>query len=140
MTQTPPAAVTGRCYCGHSQFSGVSEPSAVSYCHCSDCRRMTGAPVAAFAAFPKGDITFTPALSAKSSIVDGAERFHCPKCGSPLAGWFSYLPDKLYVPIGILDQADRFPPTVHAYDASRLSWLHIEDDVERFDGSARSRI
>lgn len=132
--------ITGRCYCGHMQLTAGEAPSVIAYCHCVDCRRLTGAPVAAFAAFPKDAVVFTPTLSAKSTMNEGVERYFCPRCGSPLAGTFSHLPDKIYVPIGLLDQADQYPPTVHSHDLARLSWLHIDDDALRFEASARSRI
>lgn len=131
-----PSPITGRCYCGATRLSAPSRPQTVSYCHCSDCRRITGAPVAAFAAFARDDVTITPE-PAQVSCTNGVERRFCGTCGSPLAAWFDYLPGQVYVPVGILDQADDLAPDLHSHAESRLRWLHIQDDLDQNPGSAR---
>ena len=55
-------------------------------------------------------------------------------------GGYDYLPGQVYIPLGILDQADALAPRRHAHDGRRLPWLHIEDDLERFIGSARAAL
>ncbi|MEO0401072.1 MAG: GFA family protein [Pseudomonadota bacterium] len=109
----------------------------VAYCHCTDCRRWTGAPVAAFAAFLRSDLVAAPALAPPLEHAPGVERWTCPKCGSPLAARFDYLPDQVYVPLGIIDQADRLAPVLHSHADSALPWLHIDDDTPRAPASAR---
>jgi hypothetical protein len=64
----------------------------------------------------------------------------CPKCGSPLAASYDYLPGQTYVPIGVLDQADQFAPEQHSHADSALPWLHITDDLPRFSASGRGRL
>ena len=39
------ARFTGRCYCGGITLSAQESPQTVAYCHCTDCRRITRAPV-----------------------------------------------------------------------------------------------
>ncbi|WP_420011810.1 GFA family protein [Tateyamaria sp.] len=112
-------------------------PRTASYCHCVDCRRWTGASVAAFAAF---DAVSVHGLGAPVVHPSGAERWNCADCGSPLAARFAYLPDQTYVPVGILDQADAIAPALHSHADSQLPWLHIADDLPRFEASARSRL
>ncbi|MEM9784149.1 MAG: GFA family protein [Pseudomonadota bacterium] len=104
-----------------------------------DCRRWTGAPVAAFAAFPAGSVTLTPDPGPFSTVA-GVERWFCRSCGSPLAARFDYLPDQIYVPIGVIDQADTILPAMHSHHGARLSWLHIDDDLPRPDASARDAL
>jgi len=129
--------ITGRCYCGACRIKSVALPQAISYCHCSDCRRLTGAPIAAFAAFAPDDLTFAPALGAGMSHSPGVVRWFCTSCGSPLAATFEYLPGQVYIPVGLLDQAADLAPGQHAHYASRLPWLHIDDGLPRDAGSAR---
>lgn len=135
-SHTPEPAITGRCYCGAVRLRARQMPQTVAYCHCSDCRRWTGAPIAAFAAFGKDDLDFTPALGAAFSATPGVKRWSCPDCGSPLAAWFDYLPGQIYVPLGLIDQADTLPPRLHSHADARLPWLHIADDLPRHDGTA----
>lgn len=133
-------ACTGRCYCGRTTFAATAPPKTVAYCHCEDCKRVTGAPVAAFAAFDEATITLTPDEGQTISRVEGATRSFCPACGSPLTGRYDYLPDTVYVPVGVLDNADDFPPEMHAHSDSRLTWLCLSDDLPRHGGSARDAL
>ncbi|MBB5514211.1 hypothetical protein FHS89_000209 [Rubricella aquisinus] len=128
--------LTGRCYCGAIGFEIDAAPQTAAYCHCTDCRRLTGAPVAAFAAFAAADVTYLDAAT-HLKMSDDVERWHCGRCGSALASWFSYLPDQIYVPLGVLDAAGSLAPTVHCHADSALPWLHIADDLPRVMGSAR---
>ncbi|MEM7044205.1 MAG: GFA family protein [Pseudomonadota bacterium] len=132
--------ITGRCYCGAITIEAVAPPTAIAYCHCGDCRRVTGAPVAAFAAFACSEVTFSPHEGRSVSISAGVTRTFCESCGSPLAGRYDYLPNRLYIAIGLLDQADNFPPELHAHSANQLEWLHIDDDLARHPSSARSQL
>jgi hypothetical protein len=52
--------ISGRCYFGATTICTTQKPLAIAYCHCIDCRRATGAPVAVFAAFNEAAVTFTP--------------------------------------------------------------------------------
>ncbi|PLX36608.1 MAG: aldehyde-activating protein [Hyphomicrobiales bacterium] len=132
--------ITGRCYCGASTVRASAPPTRISYCHCRDCRRFTGAPVAAFAAFAADAVSFSPNDGSVAPGADGVERTFCPQCGSPLAGRFDYLPGQVFVALGVLEQAEELVPEQHSYESHRLSWLHIEDDIERFDTSSRDRL
>jgi hypothetical protein len=51
-----------------------------------------------------------------------------------------YLPGQVYVALGLIDQAARLAPQVHAHEQQRLPWLHIDDGIERFAQSSRSRL
>lgn len=128
---------TGRCYCGGIALSAQVAPQTVAYCHCADCRRITGAPVAAFAAFPENAVQAFPAWPEARSFTPGVKRWSCSKCGSQLAAAFDYLPGQLYIPLGLIDQAAELPPELHAHDGRRLPWLQIEDGIPRIDGSSR---
>jgi len=134
------AVITGRCYCGRTTITATQKPLAVAYCHCSDCRRVTGAPVAAFAAFDDQAVTLSPDDGREVTANPGVKRTFCTTCGSPLTGRYGYLPGQVYIAIGILDQADDLAPQLHAHDGQRLNWLHIDDDLERFAASSRSRL
>jgi len=70
----------------------------------------------------------------------GVDRWTCRVCGSPLAARFDYLPGQIYVPLGVIDQADRFPAQSHCYYGSRLPWLHAGDDLPKEEGSNRAAL
>ncbi|MEO1601954.1 MAG: GFA family protein [Pseudomonadota bacterium] len=131
--------LTGRCYCGSTVLTATEAPVTAAYCHCSDCRRWTGAPVAAFAAFPADTVTLSPPRP-ESAAAEGVRRWVCPDCGSPLLARFDYLPGQVYVPIGILDEPDKVPPLLHSHADRCIAWLEIDDDLPRHTASARDAL
>ena len=124
---------TGRCYCGALSLVARGAPQVVAYCHCADCRRWTGAPAPAFAAF--GDVTLEP--EGQILIKGGVNRWTCPTCGSAMAAQFDYLPGQTYVPLGVLDQAGHLRPTLHCHADKALPWAIHDDGLPRVEGSAR---
>ncbi len=122
--------ITGRCYCGKTEVHGDNHKT-VLYCHCADCRRSAGAPVTAFVEFDMSDVQTIGDDLRSVSVNDGVTRMFCSACGSPIAGTYDYLPGMIYVSLGLLDQADALEPQTHAHHHSKISWLHIEDDLER---------
>jgi hypothetical protein len=137
-TQThvsPP--VTGRCYCGKTTFSATNYPYITTYCHCSDCRRLSGAPAAAHCAFTPADLNITPAPHHAAAVTKGVERWFCEHCGTALAATYDYLPDQVYVPLGVIDQINEISPQFHCHAESMLPWLEIDDDLPRSSDSGR---
>ena len=130
-------ALSGQCYCGAVRVEASAAPITVAYCHCTDCRRLSGAPVSAFAAFGPGDLIWTPALGAGRSHAPGVRRWFCEACGSPLAATYDYLPGQLYVPVGRFDQVDALPPRSHSHAGCQVPWLHLIVDLPRSRASGR---
>ena len=132
-SEAPETVYGGRCYCGALSLVARGEPEVVAYCHCEDCRRWTGAPAPAFAAFAK--VTLSPA--GKCFERGGVQRWTCPDCGSPMAAQFDYLPGQTYVPLGVLEGAGGLRPALHCHADKALTWAIHEDGLPRVDGSAR---
>lgn len=121
---------TGSCRCGAVRFSTSAEPHHVSYYHCSDCRRASGAPVSAFVGFMAGEVEFsgTPAQVFANGLVT---RSFCGVCGSPLTYADARLAGHLYFVVGAMDRPEDFPPTCHAYVDRQLPYLHMTDGLPR---------
>lgn len=125
--------VTGRCMCGDVRFE-ISRPAITTgYCHCRMCQRFSGAPVAAFAVFPRDAVRFTKGEPKyyKSSLI--YERGFCSNCGSSLTGRY-FAPetaDWLGIRTASLDHPEDFAPTWHLGIESRVPWLDIHDDLPR---------
>lgn len=123
--------MTGHCLCGAVRLEASAPPVSVTHCHCSMCRRHSGAAVLTYARFDAGAVTFSgpPAVVYRSS--PGARRTHCGRCGSPVSFLYDGEPQAIYVVAGILDQANTLLPSAHWYEADRLPWLHMEDGLPR---------
>jgi len=140
MSNNTKIVCTGRCYCGATTFRTTEKPQTVAYCHCDSCRRATGGAVAAFAAFDEKTVTFSPDEGRKIAANPGVTRTFCGTCGSSLTGRYDYLPGQIYISLGVVDQADDLAPEIHTHESERLTWLHIDDALERVATSGRSQI
>lgn len=131
------AGLSGRCYCGKARINCATGAQAVAYCHCSDCRRVTASILPAFAAVAEGDVAFHGLTDMPVSHAAGVERWFCRDCGSQMAARFTYLPGQIYLPLGVLEQAERLAPEVHCHAGAQMPWLHLEDGLPRCADSGR---
>ena len=111
---------TGGCACGAVRFVATGEPWRVGVCHCMTCRKTHGAPMHAFAVFPRDRVTVSGTLTEwRSSGPLG--RLFCPTCGSHVLRHED--PDEVEVMVGAFDEPDRFRPTYELWIGRRESWL-----------------
>lgn len=139
MTESGDTRHSGRCRCGVYRFRAAAEPIQVSYCHCSDCRRATGAPVTVFAGFREDDVERLGTEPAAYQSTLGVARLFCSQCGTPIGYRDRRLPGEIYYYLGLLDEPSRLVPRLHAFESERLAWLNIVDDLPRHERFSRSR-
>ena len=89
----------------------------------------------AFAAFGREDVILDGGPISHVSHFEGVERWFCTACGSPLKASFAYLPDQVYVPLGVIDQATDIVPELHCHADAAMPWLKIDDDLDRVNDS-----
>ena len=124
--------LTGGCLCGEVRFRIAGPLISCNYCHCTMCRKASGAPVAAFATFAAKDFSFTKGQPAAYSSSERAVREFCPSCGSQLT-WHEKAPGAdIHVSIGALDDPGQMQPTDHIWTASRVPWFEIADTLPRY--------
>ncbi|MEQ9694279.1 GFA family protein [Shimia sp. SDUM112013] len=129
--------LTGRCYRGAVSLHLGTAPLTVTYCYCEDCRRWTGAPAPAFAAFAKGALHISTLADTTLYQGTGVTRRTRAACGLPPMACFEYLPEQVYVLLGLLDQAATVAPQPHCHAASALPRLHIDDNLPRHPQTGR---
>lgn len=122
--------ITGGCFCGAIRWEADSVFDA-GYCHCSVCRRISGAPVYSFVHFKEGDFRLTKGSPKGFATSAHFTRYFCSDCGSQVLGRGRGSP-YVSVGIGVLDEPARVRPTLHQCDADRLPWLTIADDLPRY--------
>lgn len=132
------ASHTGGCRCGRVRIAASAEPVSVGYCHCTDCRRATGGPVSAFLSFRSSDVSIEG--DTLRAYENGAvRRSFCANCGSPLAYVDLQIPDRVYIMLGAMNRPAQYAPTVHAYVAEQLPFVHMNDDLPRHAKSSTRR-
>ena len=129
---------TGGCRCGAVRFEAAAQPHHISYCHCVDCRKVSGAPVSAFVGFMaeevaiRGDVLVTY----QNGTVT---RSFCGVCGTPIAYQDLRLADSIYFTLGAMDAPEKYRPTLHAYVRQQLPFVHMPDGLPRYPHSSVTR-
>ena len=125
---------TGSCLCGGIQFEISGDLAPIQVCHCSQCRKAQGGPVA----------TNIPVDVAALKIIQGSElikefestpgkvRAFCTECGSPLFSKRSSKPGVVRIRAGSLDGDLATAPVFHFYVASKANWWPISDGLPQY--------
>ena len=122
----------GGCLCGDVRYRASARPLRGVICHCSMCRRHSGAPALAFVHFPIAAFAWlkTKPIWYRSSPY--AERGFCSRCGSTVAMREEVLADRVQVSVGSLDEPHRVRIDDHVWTSERVSWFEIKDELPRF--------
>jgi hypothetical protein len=128
----------GGCHCGAVRYEVSGDPQHVALCHFSDCRKSSGAPMVAWAAFTEEQFKLVEGDPVTFNSSGSAMRSFCPKCGSGLYYRNAeFLPGIVDIQSATLDDPDALPPGAHIQTAERLGWMnsaHSLPEFERFPG------
>jgi hypothetical protein len=106
---------SGKCFCGAVQFSVTGQPAVMGFCHCSDCREWSAAPVNALTLWPPEALAITKGADkiATYNRTERALRRWCTTCGGHL---FTELPQwNLIEVFAALIPSQPFEPTFHVH-------------------------
>jgi hypothetical protein len=128
--------LAGRCLCGAVEYAVKDEFLYALHCHCSNCRRATGAAFKPFAGIERGKIAIT--RGENTLLIFGEEHagdMRCKRCGSFLysvvrGGAF------VHVAMGTLVDDPTIRPTAHIFVGSKAPWFEITDDLPQFEEHA----
>lgn len=123
---------TGGCLCGAVRYRAQGAVGSVCHCHCSLCRRASGAPLVTWASFPRQGFAFTRGAPVLYKSSAQAERRFCGACGSPLTFWSAREPEWIDVTLATLDAPEALRPTHHIWTSRRLAWLHLDDGLPAY--------
>ncbi|MBP3127716.1 GFA family protein [Thalassospira sp. ER-Se-21-Dark] len=126
--------IKGSCLCGKVTFEISGEPSSLSYCHCSRCRKAAG--VFSAVVIGKADdlhmLTGEEVIGRYKGPDAKFDRCFCKECGTSLGDLSSG--DIYVVAASALDDDPKVRPSVHIHTASKPAWYDIKDDLLKFDG------
>src|SRR5690606_31877078 len=96
----------GGCYCGYVVYE-VSPPfSEETNCHCSICRRTSGAPFVAWLTAEAAMFRLVEGKPTQFRSSSHATRTFCPRCGTQLTFASDRTPEQVDVTIASLSDAD----------------------------------
>jgi len=123
----------GGCTCGYVRYEVSGTPSKETICHCSICRRTSGAPLVAWFTVSAQTYRILAGTPAQFESSPETERTFCPRCGSALSYRSRRFPDEVDVTTCSLDEPQLVPPRDHTYVRSRLPWVKLADGLPEFD-------
>ena len=123
--------ITGHCQCGAIRFRVSGEPVLTEFCHCPSCRRASGAPLMAWAAYDRAGFVLTEGKPVDYASSPGVTRTFCGRCGTSLTLADERFPE-IYVAIASFDEPEAIMPEFHIWRAHRLSWVETSDDLPRY--------
>ena len=131
--------IRGSCLCKRVRFEIQGQLGATSHCHCSMCRKATGA---AFGTYAEVKIENLKIVSGAEVIMryrssPGVERTFCARCGSTLQFVSEKNPGKVEVALGTLDDDPGIKVSRHIFVASKAPWFDITDGLPQFPGSSK---
>ncbi len=134
MSQTLP--LTGGCNCGAVRYALAAPPLAVVACHCTSCRRQSGATFSVNLVVLADSMSLTgqPASWNDPDTESGQPlaREFCGTCGSPIRSVPASSPGVFAVKAGTLDHPDGFAPQMHIWACSRIDWVEVPAALPSF--------
>tara|TARA_X000000950_G_scaffold282285_1_gene380814 strand:- start:392 stop:781 length:390 start_codon:yes stop_codon:yes gene_type:complete len=116
--------VNGSCHCGKIEIKAKVKLSEVRACHCTDCQKMSGAPMRAIAMAPSNKIEITGRPKEYIKIGDsGNKRIQafCPNCGTQLFAT-DIKKSSFNLRTGFLEQRNELEPKTHVFTQSSMGW------------------
>lgn len=114
----------GSCLCGGVNYQVKFSPKQFYFCHCEQCRKVTGSAFAPNIVGEKSEITWTKGADLVKRYDDPERSFtkvFCSRCGSSLP--FTNKSDThTIVPAGSLDHEPKILPGHNIFAAEQPKW------------------
>jgi hypothetical protein len=124
--------IEGGCFCGFVRYRAGGTPSRETNCHCSICRRTSGAAFVTWFTVPDSEFTFTRGEPSRFASSEHGTRTFCPRCGTPIIFRSTRFPAEIDVTTCSLDDPERLPPRDHTRTSSKLAWVELGDRLRSF--------
>jgi hypothetical protein len=129
--------VRGGCLCGGVRYELTTPFRRANFCHCSRCRKHTGAAASAQGRVAREGFT----LLSGAELVEtfrpegGMAKAFCRVCGSSLFGGTWPEGPEVSIRLGTLDDDPGIRPQYHSFAADVPPWDRLPDDgLPRYDG------
>jgi hypothetical protein len=138
-------AINGACLCGGVKFE-IDEARSLTYCHCSNCRKLSGAHVASYVHVDADQFRLLAGehLIQSFESAPGSFRNFCRVCSSTVSGKAAYL-TTVSIPAGLLDDDPGVRPKLHVFapkcrgSKSMTAYLNTRHGCQGSDPKIRCR-
>lgn len=118
--------IEGGCFCGSVRYSFESDDYLSANCHCSMCRRTSGAAFLSWLAIPLTSFQYKKGTPKKLISSSQGSRYFCKNCGTPLTCLLDEYPKYIYATICSLDRPQDFKPKDNIYIEDMLDWVKTQ--------------
>ena len=122
----------GGCYCGAVRYVVDGDTFNSTLCHCSDCRRIAGAPAVAWFSTSMDGFRFSQGNAATFRSSEHILRSFCGTCGTTLTFQDDRVPDEIDIATASLDDPEAAAPRDHTFASERLAWMRMDDGLPAF--------
>ncbi|MGE7993690.1 GFA family protein [Pseudomonas sp. NPDC089554] len=119
----------GGCHCGGLRYRLRGALTDVAHCHCTICRRVSGAPVVTWVTLALGDFQWLNEEAQCYVAPASCRRYFCGRCGAHVALVTEHSPQSIDVTVATLDRPEDVRPNRHIWVGTRLPWLHLDEDL-----------
>jgi len=132
----------GSCLCGSVRYQiQTSAKRQVTHCHCTICRRASGAPF----------VTWVTVLTSGFEWMQGeddkekeealqvycssprAKRFFCRTCGSPLLFQHEDCPTEVDITAGSLVECKEIQADHHIFVGTKMAGIHVDEHLPSYE-------
>jgi hypothetical protein len=129
--------LNGSCLCGAVRFQLTAPFRRANLCHCSRCRKHSGAGAGAQGRVPRDGFELLAGADALRVFrpQGGMAKVFCVHCGSSLFGGDWPGGDEVSVRLGALDDDPGIKPQYHSFTDDAAPWDTLPDDgLPRYGG------
>lgn len=119
----------GGCLCGRVRYRVAGPVHETAHCHCTMCRRGSGAPVVTWAVTSPDHFAWTAGTPATYASSPGCKRTFCAACGTKLTFTDAKRPGDVDIATGSLDDPGGVTVGIQIYGRSKVAWVRIDPHV-----------
>jgi len=122
----------GGCLCGRVRYEARGEATNLCFCHCTSCRRATGAPMVPWGTFAAANFAIVQGRLAEFSSSPGVTRGFCAGCGTSLTYRRDDRSGEIDVTLASQDDPAALVPQMHIWVEDKPPWVVIDDGRPQF--------
>ena len=145
MTTRPPIPrppYTGSCLCGQVRWTLSARPLAINACHCTDCKKTTGATNVLMLIARSEDFSSTGETQFYRKRADSGRELdiqRCAKCGTRMFHHNLASNALVFIAAGTLDDPSWAIPTSHIWVEKISPGVTMEEDAIKVVGQPADR-
>ncbi len=127
--------MTGRCHCGAVRYESTGNVVRFAYCHCDDCRKISGSPFSSALVLEAAGFKITQGEDLLTGYVSspGKTRSFCRQCGAHICARMVARPEIVIIRAGTLDVPPPVSPQMHVWTKARAPWCAICDTLPQYE-------